>query len=232
MMIAVIIPTYCEAQNIEELIRRLKSLNLDLWIIVVDDSSPDGTASIVKTLMKSYDNITLIERPKKLGIGTAILDGLKPISSSGKDVDYVAVMDADLSHDPDDLPKLVEGIDEFDIVVGSRYVEGGLIEGWGLKRKMISGAANLLANKILGLGVKDATSGYRVYRFKAMLEVIDKIENFGFSFQIESLYHLIKEGFKVDERPIKFVNRKRGKTKLNLKEILSFIYTLIKLKFR
>ena len=231
-MIAVIIPTYCEAQNIEELIRRLESLNFDLWIIVVDDSSPDGTASIVKALMNSYGNITLIERPKKLGIGTAILNGLKLISSSGKDVDCVAVMDADLSHDPDDLPKLVEGIDEFDVVVGSRYVEGGLIEGWGLKRRMISGVANLLANKILGLGVKDATSGYRVYRFKAMLEVMDKIENFGFPFQIESLYHLIKEGFKVGEKPIEFVNRKRGKTKLNLKEILSFIYTLIKLKFK
>jgi len=231
-MIAVIIPTYCEAQNIEELIRRLESLNLDLWIIVVDDSSPDGTASIVKALMNIYGNVTLIERPKKLGIGTAILNGLKLISSSGKDVDYVAVMDADLSHDPDDLPKLVEGIDEFDVVVGSRYVEGGLIKGWGLKRRMISGVANLLANKILGLGVKDATSGYRVYRFKAMLEVMDKIENFGFPFQIESLYHLIKEGFKVGEKPIEFVNRKRGKTKLNLKEILSFIYTLIKLKFK
>ena len=231
-MIAVIVPTYCEAQNIEELIGRLESLNLDLWIIVVDDSSPDGTASIVKALMNSYGNITLIERPKKLGIGTAILNGLKLISSSGKDVDCVAVMDADLSHDPDDLPKLVEGIDEFDVVVGSRYVEGGLIEGWGLKRRMISGVANLLANKILGLGVKDATSGYRVYRIKAMLEVMDKIENFGFPFQIESLYHLIKEGFKVGEKPIEFVNRKRGKTKLNLKEILSFIYTLIKLKFK
>ena len=231
-MIAVIVPTYCEAQNIEELIRRLESLNLDLWIIVVDDSSPDGTASIVKALMNIYGNVTLIERPKKLGIGTAILNGLKLISSSGKDVDYVAVMDADLSHDPDDLPKLVEGIDEFDVVVGSRYVEGGLIEGWGLKRRMISGVANLLANKILALGVKDATSGYRVYRFKAMLEVMDKIENFGFPFQIESLYHLIKEGFKVGEKPIEFVNRKRGKTKLNLKEILSFIYTLIKLKFK
>ena len=99
-MIAVVIPTYCEAENIEKLISELESLNLDLWLIVVDDSSPDGTASVVRGLMRRYDNLTLVERPRKGGIGTAILRGFKVSSSSRKEVDYVAVMDADLSHDP------------------------------------------------------------------------------------------------------------------------------------
>ncbi|RLI25046.1 hypothetical protein DRO58_06765, partial [Candidatus Bathyarchaeota archaeon] len=129
------------------------------------------------------------------------------------------------------LPKLVEEVKEVDVVVGSRYVEGGEIEGWSLTRRMISGAANFLARKILGLKVKDSTSGYRIYRLKAILEVIDEIENFGFPFQVEVLYRLVKRGFKVREVPIRFVNRRKGKSKLNLREILSFIYTLLKLRF-
>ncbi|MEM2876429.1 MAG: polyprenol monophosphomannose synthase [Candidatus Bathyarchaeia archaeon] len=229
-MIAVILPTFCEAQNIEELIKRLEELKLDLWIVVVDDSSPDGTAEVVKRIMEIYDNITLIERPRKLGIGAAILTGLEFISSSGKRVDYVSVMDADLSHDPKELPMLVNGVCCSDVVVGSRYVRGGKIEGWGLSRRLISRIANLLANKILRLGIRDATSGYRVYRLEALLKVIDRIENMGFSFQVESLYRLIKSGFSVEEKPIKFVNRKRGSSKLNSREILSFIRTLLKLK--
>jgi len=229
-MIAVVIPTYCEAENVEKLISELESLNLDLWLIVVDDSSPDGTASVIKELMKKYGNVTLVERSKKMGIGTAILRGFR-VSSSRRKVDYVAVMDADLSHDPKELPKLIEGLKNSDVVIGSRYVEGGVIEGWSLSRRAISGVANFLARKILGLKVKDATSGYRIYRLKTVIQVIDNVENFGFPFQVEVLYRLVKRGFKVKEVPIKFVDRKRGRSKLNLSEVLSFIYTLLKLKF-
>ncbi|MCD6504067.1 polyprenol monophosphomannose synthase [Candidatus Bathyarchaeota archaeon] len=230
-MIAVVIPTYCEAENIEKLVSELESLNLDLWLIVVDDSSPDGTASVVRGLMRRYDNLTLVERPRKGGIGTAILRGFKVSSSSRKEVDYVAVMDADLSHDPKELPKLIEGLKDSDVVVGSRYVEGGSVEGWSLSRKAISGVANFLARKILGLKVKDATSGYRVYRLNAVVKVIGEVENLGFPFQVEVLYRLVKRGFRVREVPIRFVDRRRGRSKLNLWEILSFIYTLLKLKF-
>ena len=230
-MIAVVIPTYCEAENVGKLINELESLNLDLWVIVVDDSSPDGTASVVRELMKKYGNLTLVERSKKSGIGTAILRGFRVCSSNLREADYVAVMDADLSHDPKDLPRLVKGLEGADVVVGSRYVEGGAIEGWSFSRKAISKTANFLARKVLGLEVRDATSGYRVYRLKAALEIVDEVENFGFPFQVEVLYRLVRKGFKVKEVPIRFVNRKRGKSKLNLREIISFLYTLLKLKF-
>lgn len=230
-MIAVVIPTYCEAENIGKLISELESLNLDLWLIIVDDSSLDGTASVVRELMKKYDNLTLVERSKKSGIGTAILKGFRVCSSNLREVDYVAVMDADLSHDPKELPRLVEGLEGADVVVGSRYVENGAIEGWSFSRKAISRMANFLARKVLGLEVRDATSGYRIYRLKAALEIVDEVENFGFPFQVEILYRLVKRGFKVKEVPIRFVNRKRGKSKLNIREIIFFIYTLLKLKF-
>jgi len=231
-MIAVIIPTYCEADNIGNLIGLLESLNLDLLITVVDDSSPDGTGELVKKLSEIYPNITLIERKERSGIGKAILTGVKYISSLNRNVEYVAVMDADLSHDPKELPRLIDAVGDYDLAIGSRYVKGGGIEEWGFIRRIISKAANRLVDKVLHLGVQDVTSGYRVYRLASLLKICDSVRSFGFSFQLEVLHYLIKNGFKVVEEPVKYKGRRKGKTKFSFKEIFSFLWILLRLKIQ
>jgi len=220
-----IIPTYNEALNIGKLIRALKLLKADLKIIVVDDASPDGTGKIVSKIA----DVVLISRKRKLGLGSAYKEGFKYAFSHGYDV--VGTMDADFSHDPKFLPKMITKIKDHDLVIGSRYVKGGNIIGFNFVRKLISGSAQFAARSILGLKVKDATSGYRIYKKKVLVRIkFDSILSQGYSYLIESLFLATKSGFKIGEVPIVFKNRRLGSSKISSAEIFKALNTVIRLK--
>jgi dolichol-phosphate mannosyltransferase len=227
--VGVILPTYGEAENISKLIDDIENLKLDTSILVIDDSSPDGTAEIVKEKQTQYPNIMLYVRPKKTGLGTAITDGFKIFLSAKQPPKYVFTMDADYSHNPKDMPKLLATMRECDcgIVIGSRYVKGGRIAGWQYTRKIISKTANLVARASLGLKLKDCTSGYRCYSTKFLKEAIGNLHSHTYEIQIETVRQATFRNFNVKETPILFVNRKRGKSKLSWTEIKSYLsYTM------
>ena len=227
MEISVILPTYNERENLEKLLPvLLKYPNVE--VVVVDDNSSDGTSTFVKELMKNHKNLKLIERPSKLGLGSAYKDGFK--ATIGK---KIVTMDADLSHDPKYIAEFNKVVDEegADIVVGSRYVSGGRIVGWKPHRRIISWGANFLARNVLGISVRDATSGYRMYRREVFAKIASHSVMKGYEFQIEALFLAKKFGFKIYEYPIVFVDRKAGKSKLSIKDILKFLNAVLKLRF-
>jgi dolichol-phosphate mannosyltransferase len=227
--IGVILPTYGEAQNIANLIEDIEQLQLNTQILVIDDSSPDGTADIVKEKQKKYPNILLYNRPKKSGLGTAITDGFKIYLQAQNPPKYVFTMDADYSHNPQDIPKLLETMTDCDcaIVIGSRYSKGGQIEGWPLTRKIISKTANSIARALLGLKLSDCTAGFRCYSTAFLREAISSLHSTTYEIQIETIRQASLRDFEVRETPVLFVNRKKGKSKLAWGEIKSFLtYTI------
>ncbi len=227
--VGVILPTYGEADNIARLIDDIENLKLDVSILVIDDSSPDGTAEIVQQQQTKYPHVMLYSRPKKTGLGTAITDGVKIYLSTQQPPKYVFTMDADYSHNPKDIPQLLSTMKECDcgIVIGSRYVEGGKITGWPFSRKVISKTANYIARASLGLKLKDCTSGFRCYSTKFLNEAIGSLHSQTYEIQIETVRQATLKKFNVKETPIVFVNRKRGKSKLSSTEIKSFLsYTM------
>ncbi|WP_369610938.1 polyprenol monophosphomannose synthase [Sulfurisphaera javensis] len=219
-MKGVLVPTYNEAENLKELIPRIKENVSDAKIIIVDDNSPDKTAEIAESL-----GAIVFVRKNERGLGSALRFGLLKGIELG--FEYIATMDADLSHDPVYLPKMFEAAKNADLVIGSRYIEGGRIENWPLKRRIISKGANILARSLLHLKVKDSTSGYRVYSRNA-IELIKNCENAdGYEFQICAVYRIEKAGLKIIEVPITFRDRSKGKSKLGSEKILDwFIYVL------
>ena len=227
--VGVILPTYGEAENIAKLIEDIENLKLNANILVIDDSSPDGTAEIVREKQTKYSNVTLYVRPKKTGLGTAITDGFKIFLSAPDPPKYVFTMDADYSHNPQDIPQLLSTMKECDcgIVIGSRYVKGGKIAGWPFTRKIISKTANLIARASLNLKLKDCTSGFRCYSTKFLKEVISNLHSHTYEIQIETVRQATLRKFNVKETPVLFVNRKRGKSKLSWTEIKSYLsYTM------
>ncbi len=232
--IGVILPTYREADNIGRLIEDIEQLNLNATILVIDDSSPDTTAQIVQEKQKQYPNVLLYSRPKKTGLGTAITDGFKFFLSNPQPPKYVFTMDADYSHDPQDLPKLLTTMRECEcgIVIGSRYSKGGKIAGWPLSRKIISKTANTLARASLGLKLNDCTSGYRCYSTMFLREVIGNLHSHTYEIQIETVRQASLRNVQVKETPVVFVNRKRGKSKLTWTEIKSFLSYTFKAVWR
>lgn len=230
--VAIVIPTYNEKDSIRELIRKLNAIKLPekLDVIIVDDNSPDGTADVVKRL-KSDLKITLIKREKKLGLGSAYVEGFqKPLNH---DVDFIFQMDADLSHDPKYIPTFIEEINKgYDVVVGSRLMKGGGVVGWNFTRRLISWGGNLIGKFIAGINVSDLTSGYRVYK-RGVLETIDlnKIKSSSYDFQLEILAKALKKGFRVGTIPIIFHDRKYGESKLTRLDQLRFLMTALKIRF-
>ncbi|MDR1993798.1 MAG: polyprenol monophosphomannose synthase [Nitrososphaerota archaeon] len=227
--IGVILPTYEEADNIANLIEDIENLKLSATIVVIDDSSPDGTAQIVQETQKKYSNVILYRRSKKSGLGTAITDGFKFFLKQVSPPKYIFTMDADYSHDPHDMPKLLAVMQEHKcgIVIGSRYSGGGKIVGWPFSRKIISKTANAIARVSLGLGFQDCTSGYRCYSTIFLREVINSLHSYTYEIQIETVRQAALKNFQVKELPVLFVNRKRGKSKLTWSEIQSFLsYTI------
>ena len=187
--VGVILPTYGEADNIAKLIDDIENLKLDISILVIDDSSPDGTAELVQQKQSEYTNVMLYSRPKKTGLGTAITDGFKIFLANPTPPKYVFTMDADYSHKPQDIPQLLSTMRECNcgIVIGSRYVKGGKIAGWPFTRKIISKTANLIARASLGLKLKDCTSGFRCYSTKFLKETIGNLHSHTYEIQIETV---------------------------------------------
>lgn len=234
--ICVSIPTYNEIENLRELLERLISFFTsrakDAWILVVDDSSPDGTGQLAEEFASKHSNVRVIHRPEKRGIGSAYKDAFKE-ALADTETDIVLEMDADLSHDPVDIEGLVKGLEEFDVSVGSRYVPGGRIVGWSRWRRLVSWGGNTLARLSLRLGVKDATSGFRAYR-RRVLESIDcsHVRTEAYAFQVEMLFRSKKSGFKVGEVPIVFRERARGRSKLSRSDVWDFLKTVLSIRFR
>jgi dolichol-phosphate mannosyltransferase len=223
--VGIILPTYGEADNISKLIADIEDLKLNASILVIDDSSPDGTAKIVQEEQCKYPNITLYVRPQKKGLGTAITEGFKIFLSAQNPPKYIFTMDADYSHNPQDIPQLLATMKECDcgIVVGSRYVKGGKIDGWPFTRKIISKTANFIAKVSLGLKLHDCTSGFRCYSTRFLKETVNDLHSYTYEIQIETVRQAVLRKFNVKETPILFVNRKRGKSKLSLTEVKSYL---------
>lgn len=214
----VIIPTYNEKENVEKMIEAVLGLNQAFDVLIVDDGSPDGTADLVKAQMEKYGSrIFLLERAGKQGLGTAYIAGFK--WALERDFDYIFEMDCDFSHTPKDLIRLKKSCAEngAGVAVGSRYVQGGGVVNWPLKRRVMSRGASLYVNLILWLGVRDSTAGFVGYR-REVLEAIDldSVEFIGYAFQIEMKLRAKRRGFKIEEIPISFSDRELGTSKMSL----------------
>ena len=222
--VGVILPTYREAENIENIIEDIENLPLNASILVIDDSSPDSTAEVVKKLQIKYGNILLCVRPKKSGLGTAITDGFKIFLSSKRPPKFIVTMDADYSHNPKAIPQLLSNMQSgCGIVIGSRYCKGGKISGWPFTRKIISRAANAVARFLMGFKLRDCTSGFRCYSTSFLKVAIGSLHSQTYEIQIETVRQSLSRGFNVKEVPILFVNRKLGKSKLTLTEIQGYL---------
>jgi len=228
--VGVILPTYCEVANIGQLIQEIEDLKQKISILVIDDSSPDGTANIVRSLQKKYNNILLLSRPKKNGLGTAITDGFKAFLSLTHPPRYIVTMDADYSHNPKDLPRLTAPMKEgFDLIIGSRYCRGGRTVNWGFVRLAISKIANFTASRLIGEKISDYTSGMRCYSSKLVRNIINDLHSETYEIQIETIRQSHLRGFQIGEVPITFQNRKKGKSKLSFNEITQFVsYIFVK----
>jgi dolichol-phosphate mannosyltransferase len=230
--IGVILPTYCEAANIGQLIQEIEALAQRICILVIDDSSPDETANIVRSLQKKYNNILLLSRPKKYGLGTAITDGFKIFLSLENPPEYMVTMDADYSHNPKDVPRVVSAAKEGKgLAIGSRYCKGGRIINWSLFRLVTSRIANLIASVLVKAQIHDYTSGLRCYSTKLVRAIVTDLHSQTYEIQIETVRQARRKKFDVREVPMTFVNRKKGKSKLTPNEIKEFIsYILIKVR--
>jgi dolichol-phosphate mannosyltransferase len=227
--VAVILPTYCEAGNIENLIRMIENLEVNASILVIDDSSPDGTGNIVRRLQKDFSNIFLLSRLSKAGLGTAITDGFRFILSQPNPPNYIITMDADYSHDPQEIPRLLQRASEgYDVVIGSRYCTGGKVKGWSLRRLVISKVANKMTAGLIELPINDFTSGFRCYSKEYVQNVLPELHSETYEIQIETLRQAHILNANVTEVPIIFTNRKKGKSKLTKNEIFSFLIHVIK----
>jgi len=230
----VIIPTYKEIENIEKIITAVLSLKEQFDILIIDDNSPDGTAECVKRLQNKYEGrLHLIQRPGKLGLGTAYLTGFKWALDNG--YDYITEMDADFSHDPNDLPRLYEACatGEGDMSVGSRYCNGISVVNWPIGRILISYFASCYVRTVLRFKIFDSTAGFVCYS-RRVLETInlDKIKMKGYGFQIEMKYTAYKKGFKIKEVPVIFVNRKEGTSKMSGSIFGEAFWGVLGLRFR
>jgi len=230
----VIIPTYNESNNIRKLINKTLSLDKRVDILIVDDGSPDGTAEIVESLQKDHpDQIYLIQREGKMGLGTAYVTGFK--FALDNEYLYVCEMDADFSHNPEDLPRLIQPIesDEADLAIGSRYSNGISIVNWPLSRLILSTAANVYARTITGLPVKDTTAGFKCIHRKVLESInLDRIRSNGYAFQIEIHYRAWIAGFRLKEVSIIFKEREEGVSKMSKSIVREAIWRVWTLKIR
>jgi dolichol-phosphate mannosyltransferase len=229
----VIIPTYKESENIEELVKTISSQSIPFDILIIDDNSPDGTATIVKNLQNSFSNLHLIERPGKLGLGTAYITGFKWALDGN--YDYIYEMDADFSHDPADLVRLYKACKNgsADVAIGSRYISGVNVINWPLSRVLMSYLASVYVRIVTGMKIMDTTAGFKCYK----REVIENIKPFhirsvGYAFQIEMKFTAWKLGYKIVEIPIIFTDRKLGSSKMSGGVFNEALWGVIRMKIR
>ncbi len=227
----VIIPTYNEEQNAEKIITEVLQQTDIVEVLIVDDNSPDGTAGIVKNMMKSNSRIHILEREKKLGLGTAYVAGFK--YAIEHKFDFVFEMDADFSHNPKEIPIMLSKMDECDVLIGSRYIKGVNVVNWPMKRLILSYSANIYTRIITGMPIHDATAGFKCYKRKVLESInIDSLRSNGYAFQIETNFLAWKKGFKLLEMPIVFVDRRVGVSKMNKKIVYEAAFMVWKLKAR
>lgn len=231
-VLAVIVPTFNEAENIIKLTRAIrKNINLEDKIIIVDDNSPDGTSQIVKNFARQAKNIHLVSRKNKRGRGSAVIDGF--IYAARFSPDYFIEMDADFSHKPEDIPRLILAIQNGkDVVIGSRYLKKSEIINWPIKRRIFSGFANFYTKLVLQVPIADYTNGFRIYSKQAVKFLLSqKLFSPGYILLSETAYKLKKAGFTFGEIPIVFINRKRGSSNLNFAEIKNAFLGVWQIRF-
>lgn len=235
MNVAIVIPTYNERENIKQLLDRINDViqrsEHNINVLFVDDSSPDGTSLIIESLSSTYRFVSLLKRGKKMGLGSAYIDGFRFVIDK-MNPDIIVEMDADLQHPPEKIPELINMVAYgYHVVIASRRVSGGGEVGFGLFRRIVSRSANYLSRIILGLRVRDSTSGFRAYSAYAARELVRlKLPAEGYSFQVASIYLLQRKGIKMIEIPFTFYAREKGRSKLTFNEIINFIKMLLSIK--
>lgn len=229
MKVLIIIPTYNERENVPKLIPRILSQHDGVEILFVDDNSPDGTGKMLDEIVAQNPRVHVIHREGKLGLGTAYVKGFK--WALERDFDKVFEMDADFSHNPDDIPRLIAASEEFDLIIGSRFVNGISVVNWPFRRLLLSLAAMLYVRWLTGLKLNDPTSGFKCYNKRVLQGInIDGIKSNGYSFQIETNYKARLAGFSIKEIPIIFIEREGGISKMNKKIVFEAIWIVYKLR--
>ncbi len=227
----VIIPTFNEKQNVSLVIKGLKELDSRISILVVDDNSPDGTPEEVRRLQRQFPQIYLIVRDKKRGLGTAYVEGFKFALKEGYQI--IIQMDADLSHDISYLPEMLRLLEEYDLVIGSRYIKGVRVHNWPFKRLLLSKFANIYVRWVTGLPLEDSTSGYKCMKRKVLENIdIDSINSQGYAFQIEMVYQAYIKGFRISEYPIMFKEREGGFSKMTHKIVWEAFWKVWELRLK
>jgi dolichol-phosphate mannosyltransferase len=231
----VCLPTYNERENLEPMVRRLaevaKEHALDMGVVVIDDSSPDGTGELADRLARELPFLSVLHRPEKQGLGPAYIAGFRQALES--DAELIAEMDCDFSHDPADLSRLVAATQEADLALGSRYVAGGGTRNWGAARRTVSRLGSLYARVLLGVGIRDLTGGFKCFR-RVVLETIDldRISTKGYAFQIETTYRALRAGYRVVEVPIVFSEREAGGSKMSRGIVVEAVAKVPELRLR
>jgi dolichol-phosphate mannosyltransferase len=230
-----VLPTYNEAENLEPMVEavlpRLAEASPEHRLLIVDDASPDGTGEIADRLAAEHDAVEVLHRPGKEGLGRAYLAGFRHALDGGAEL--ILEMDADFSHDPADVPRLIEAAGDADLVIGSRYVPGGGVAGWEWHRRVLSRGGGLYARRILGIPVNDLTGGFKCFR-REVLETLDltDVQADGYGFQIEMTYRTIRAGFRVKEIPIVFHERRAGTSKMSAKIAIEAVWKVPVLRWR
>jgi dolichol-phosphate mannosyltransferase len=220
----VCLPTYNERENLEPMLSALgQVLGPDDRVLVIDDGSPDGTGGLADRLAGELGFVDVLHRARKEGLGPAYLAGFRRALAEG--AEYVLEIDCDFSHDPQDVPRLLDAAADADLVLGSRYVPGGSVENWGPGRRAVSAGGSLYARILLGVGIRDLTGGFKCFR-RSVLEAVDldAIHSKGYAFQIETTYRALRKGFRVVELPIRFVDREVGGSKMSRAIVLEAIW--------
>jgi dolichol-phosphate mannosyltransferase len=226
------LPTYNERENLELTLRELEGvLETGDRVVVIDDGSPDGTGELADRLAAELPFVDVLHRAEKQGLGPAYLAGFRYALADGAEL--VFEMDCDRSHDPSDVPRLRAAAQEADLVLGSRYVEGGAIRNWGIVRRMVSAGGSLYARLVLGVPVRDLTGGFKCYRRRVLEHIdLDAVRSRGYAFQIETTYRALRAGFHVVEVPITFVDREVGGSKMSRSIVLEAIWKVPALRLR
>ena len=232
MRACICLPTYNERENLEPMLRALAEvLGPDDRVLVIDDSSPDGTGELADRLAAELAYVDVLHRPRKEGLGPAYLAGFRRALDAGAEL--IVEIDCDFSHDPADVPRLLAAAADTDLVLGSRYVPGGSVENWGLIRRAISAGGSIYARLVLGVPVRDLTGGFKCFR-RAVLEAIplEQVRSKGYAFQIELTYRALRQGFRVREIPIRFVDRAVGGSKMSRAIVLEAVWKVPALRVR
>lgn len=229
--ILIIVPTFNEMENISRLLPILLDTDKRIEVLIVDDNSQDGTGNFVDEQSAKNERIHLIKRPSKMGLGTAYIAGFKYAIENNYDL--VFEMDADFSHDPKEIPNFLKEIEKYDLVLGSRYINGVNVVNWPMRRLLLSYFANGYTRLITGMPVNDATGGFKCFKIEVLRSInLDKISSNGYAFQIEMTFKAWKKGFKVKEIPIIFIDRVAGHSKMSKKIVREAITMVWKLRFR